>query len=80
MEKLTHAITIKVSEADFHFVDTRCQQKCMESVPEYIRHLVVMDKQSASRELKLLAKSLRAKVSLGFQDSTDSDESTEYDV
>lgn len=67
-EKKTEAVTVKMPESTLHFLDTRARQKGMESAPEYIRHLIDLDKGQAEHDLSLLADSLGVKVSTGNVD------------
>ena len=69
-EKKTEAVTVKMPETTLHFLDTRAKQKGMESAPEYIRHLIEIDKGQAEHDLSLLAESLGVKVSSENLDSS----------
>lgn len=64
-EKKTEAVTVKMPESTLRFLDKRARQKGMESAPEYIRHLIDMDKGQAEHDLSLLADSLGVQVSVG---------------
>jgi hypothetical protein len=74
-EKKTEAVTVKMPESTLIFLETRAKQNHMESAPEYIRHLIDLDKGQAEHELSLLAESLGVKVSLGNVESTNGGQS-----
>lgn len=65
-EKKTEAVTVKMPESTLRFLDTRAKQKGMESAPEYIRHLIEIDRGKAEHDLSLLAESLGVQVSTGI--------------
>ena len=52
-EKLTEAVTVKLSDTDKCFAVSRAHQKGMESASEYLRWLLTMDREQARQEYTL---------------------------
>lgn len=57
-EKLTEAVTVKLSDTDKCFAIARARQKGMESHCEYLRWLLTMDREQARQEYTLLGLAL----------------------
>lgn len=57
-EKLTEAVTVKLSDTDKCFAVSRAHQKGMESASEYLRWLLTMDREQARQEYTLLGLAL----------------------
>ena len=52
-EKLTEAVTVKLSDTDKCFAVSRAHQKGMESASEYLRWLLTLDREQARQEYTL---------------------------
>ena len=57
-EKLTEAVTVKLSDTDKCFAVSRANQKGMESASEYLRWLLTLDREQARQEYTLLGLAL----------------------
>lgn len=57
-EKLTEAVTVKLSDTDKCFAVSRAHQKGMESASEYLRWLLTLDREQARQEYTLLGLAL----------------------
>ena len=68
-EKKTEAVTVKMPESTLHFCEVRAKQRRMESAPEYIRHLIDLDRAQAEHDRSLLEEALGEKVSVGTVES-----------
>ena len=64
-EKKVEAISARVTDAEFRFVQKRAEHLSMESLGEYVRYLIASDMEKAVMDLNLLADTLVVKVYSG---------------